>query len=111
MPWLGVSTDSRALYIRDRVPGGQIFCLEERAMPASDVPGDQTFPTQPIPLRPPALARVSYDPADLVSAADTSPEHAAACAELLANIGEIYNAGALSPWSDRADGRAGKTPL
>lgn len=111
VPALGVTTKSGYLYILNRVTGEPIFGVEERAMPASDVPGEQTFPTQPIPLRPPALARVSYDPADLVAAADTSAEHAAACAELLADIGEIYNAGAFTPWAYRPDGSAGKATL
>ena len=50
----------------------------------SDVPGELAFPTQPIPVKPPPLARVSYKPEDLVTAADTTPEHAKACAELVA---------------------------
>jgi quinoprotein glucose dehydrogenase len=111
VPALGVTTKSGYLYILNRVTGEPIFGVEERAMPSSDVPGEETFPTQPIPLRPPALARVSYDPADLVSATDTSAEHAEACAELLAGIGEIYNVGAFTPWAYRPDSSAGKTTL
>ena len=40
---------------------------------------------------------VDYAPADLVTAADTSAEHAAACADLVASLGELYNAGPLTP--------------
>ena len=58
-------------------------------MPQSDVPGEQAFPTQPIPVKPPALARVAYTPADLVTADDTTPEHANACAELVEKIGGV----------------------
>jgi quinoprotein glucose dehydrogenase len=63
------------------------FRVEERPMPKSDVPGEWTFPTQPIPVKPPALARVSYTAADLVTAADTTAEHATACADLIEKVG------------------------
>ncbi len=108
---LGVTTKSGYLYILDRDTGEPIFGVEERAVAQSDVPGEETFPTQPIPVNPPALARVSYDPADLVTAGDTSPEHAAACAELVASVGEIYNAGAFTPWAYRPDAMSGRTTL
>ena len=60
---------------------------------------------------PAALARVSYEPADLVAAEDTSPEHAAACADLVESLGEIYNDGAFTPWVYRAEGASDRTTL
>jgi glucose dehydrogenase len=80
-------------------------------MPRSDVPGESAFATQPIPLKPPALARVAYTPADLVTASDTTPEHAKACAELIEKIGGVYNAGPFTPWRYRAAGAASATTL
>ena len=111
VPALGVTTKSGYLYILDRETGEPVFGVEERAVPQSEVPGEQTFPTQPIPVNPPALARVSYEPADLVAAEDTSPEHAAACADLVESLGEIYNAGAFTPWVYRAEGAPDRTTL
>ncbi len=111
IPALGVTTKSGYLYILNRETGEPIFGVEERAMPQSEVPGEQTFATQPIPVKPPPMARVSYDPSELVTAADTSTEHAAACAELVENIGEIVNAGAYTPWSYRPGGTTGRTTL
>ncbi len=111
VPALGVTTKSGYLYILDRDTGEPVFGVEERPVAQSEVPGEQTSPTQPIPVNPPALARVSYEPADLVSAEDTSPEHAAACADLVESLGEIYNAGAFTPWVYRADGASGRTTL
>ncbi len=46
-------------------------------------PGRSHFPTQPIPVKPPPLARVTYKPEDLVTASDTTAEHAKACAALV----------------------------
>ena len=73
IPALGVTTKSGYLYILNRETGQPIFGVEERPMPKSDVPGESAFPTQPIPVKPPALARVAYTAADLVTAADTTP--------------------------------------
>ncbi|MCH7531146.1 MAG: PQQ-binding-like beta-propeller repeat protein [Gemmatimonadetes bacterium] len=108
---LGVTTKSGYLYILDRETGEPIFGVEERPVPASDVPGELTFPTQPFPVKPQALSRVSYEATDLVTAEDTSPEHAAACAELVASVGEIYNAGPFSPWVYREEGAPPRSTL
>jgi quinoprotein glucose dehydrogenase len=111
IPALGVTTKSGYLYILNRETGRPIFGVEERPVPKSDVPGEATFQTQPIPVKPPALARVSYGSSDLVSATDTTPEHARACAELVEKIGGVYNAGPFTPWRYRADGAPTPTTL
>jgi len=54
---------------------------------------------QPFPLKPPPLARMSYKPEDLVTAEDTTAEHAKACQELVAKSGGFYNAGPFTPCS------------
>ena len=111
IPALGVTTKSGYLYLLNRETGDAIFGIEERAVPASDVPGEETSPTQPIPTNPPALARVSFDASDLVTAADTSPEHAAACSKLLANSGNVTNQGPFTPWAYRPNGTGNNTTL
>ncbi len=98
IPALAVTTKSGYLYILNRETGQPLFGVEERPMPRSEVPGEQTSPTQPIPVKPPALARTTFSPADLVTATDTTPEHARACADLLSQIGGGGNAGPFTPW-------------
>ena len=110
-PALGVTTKSGYLYILNRETGDPIFGVEERPVASSDVPGEQTFPTQPFPLKPPPMGRVSYAPADLVTAEDTTAEHASACADLVASLGELYNAGPFTPWAYRPEGAPPRTTL
>jgi quinoprotein glucose dehydrogenase len=95
----------------DRETGVPLHGVEERPVPASDVPGELASPTQPIPVLPPPVARVAYAPSDLVSADDTSPEHAAACAALVASVGEIVNDGPFTPWVYRGAGMPQRTTL
>jgi quinoprotein glucose dehydrogenase len=104
IPALGVTTKSGYLYILNRETGQPVYGVEERPVPKSDVPGELAAPTQPIPVKPPALARVAYKPDELVTAEDTTPEHAKACADLVAKIGGVYNAGPFTPWRYRAEG-------
>jgi len=104
IPALGLTTKSGYIYILNRETGQPIFGMEERPMPKSDVPGEVAFPTQPIPVKPSALARVSYTAADLVTAADTNAEHAKACADLVEKIGGVYNAGPFTPWRYKTEG-------
>ncbi len=111
IPSLGVTTKSGYLYVLDRETGEPVYGVEERVVPQSEVPGEETFATQPIPIRPAPLARVSYDASELVTAQDTSAEHANSCRELVNSIGSIYNAGPFTPWTYRPDGRDGQTTL
>ena len=104
IPALALTTKSGYMYILNRETGQPIFGIEERPVPKSDVPGELAFPTQPIPVKPPALARVSYKPDDLVSAVDTTAEHAKACQEFIEKIGRVQNSGPFTPWRFRAEG-------
>jgi glucose dehydrogenase len=104
IPALALTTKSGYMYILNRETGQPIFGVEERRVPESDVPGEAAFPTQPFPIKPPPLGRVAYNPSDLVTAADTTAEHAKACAELVEKLGGVYNAGPFTPWRYRAAG-------
>ena len=101
---LALTTKSGYMYILNRETGEPIFGVEERPVPKSDVPGEQAFPTQPFPLKPPAIARDSYKPEDLVTAADTTAEHVQACRELIEKNGGVSNAGPFTNWPYRPDG-------
>ena len=48
------------LYVFDRVTGAPIWPIEERAVPASDVPGETAWPTQPFPANPPPYSRQTF---------------------------------------------------
>jgi quinoprotein glucose dehydrogenase len=108
---LGVTTKSGYLYILDRTTGEPVFGVEERPVPPSEVPEESAYPTQPIPVRPQPMARVSWTPADLVTAEDTSPEHAAACSALVASVGEVVNGGPFTPWVHRPAGSPPRATL
>jgi glucose dehydrogenase len=58
-------------YVFDRVSGEPVWPIEERPVPQTDVPGEETSPTQPFPTKPPAFTEqgVSLD-----DAFDLTPE-------------------------------------
>ena len=88
----------------DRGTGKPIFDVVEKPVPKGDVPGEYYSPTQPFPVKPGPLSRVSVTKADMVTAADTTPEHAAACQALWDKSGGFYNAGAFTPFMFHKDG-------
>jgi quinoprotein glucose dehydrogenase len=53
------------LFVFDRVTGQPLFPIKERAMPASSVPGEKAWPTQPIPLKPAPFTRQSFSESDM----------------------------------------------
>ena len=48
------------LYVLDRETGEPLFPVEERSVPQSTVPGEQSWPTQPFPVAPPPFAQQRF---------------------------------------------------
>jgi quinoprotein glucose dehydrogenase len=111
-PVLAQVTKSGYMYILDRVTGKPVFGVEERPVLPSKAPGEQSSPTQPIPVKPPPIARVGFKPEDLVTAADTNEDHARFCRELAERSGGLYNEGPFTPYVYREpDGKSPSTVL
>jgi glucose dehydrogenase len=53
------------LFVFERETGKALWPIEERAVPKSDVPGEESWPTQPFPTKPPAFARQSFTEKDI----------------------------------------------
>ena len=98
LPVLAVAAKTGYMYILNRVTGAPVFGIEEVAVPPSNVPGEVASPTQPIPVKPPPIARVSFGPDDIVTAADTNAAHADLCQDLAARSGELLNQGSFTPY-------------
>jgi quinoprotein glucose dehydrogenase len=83
-------------FVFDRVTGKPLFEIEERPVPASEVPGEQAHPTQPFPLKPPPYARQAMSRDELT---DVTPESRAFCEKLIdgAVLGSIYTPIGLKP--------------
>ncbi|HEY6343370.1 MAG TPA: PQQ-binding-like beta-propeller repeat protein [Bryobacteraceae bacterium] len=99
------------MFILNRETGQPIFGVEERPVAKGDVPGEWYAPTQPFPLKPGPLARMSYKPEDLVTAEDTTPEHVKACQDLVARSGGFYNAGPFTPFLYHEEGALPKSNI
>lgn len=110
-PALALVTKSNLVFILDRVTGKAIYGVEERPAPKSDVPGEESWPTQPFPLKPPPIGRTSFKPEDIVTPEDTTAEHSKACHDLLEKSGGLYNAGPYTPFVYRAPGTAVKSSV
>jgi quinoprotein glucose dehydrogenase len=92
------------MFILNRATGEPIFGVDERPVAKGDVPGEWYSPTQPFPRKPRELARMSFSYADLVTAEDTNPTHAANCRALVEKSGGFYNAGPFTPFLYHEDG-------
>jgi outer membrane protein assembly factor BamB len=80
IPAMAVISKNALMFILNRETGQPIHGVVERPVPKGDAPGEWYSPTQPFPVKPAPLARMSFDKdKDLVTAEDTTPEQAAAC--------------------------------
>ena len=64
-------TKTGFLFVFDRVTGKPVWPIEERPVPASDVPGERAAPTQPFPTKPKPFAKQGFTYDDLI---DFTPE-------------------------------------
>ena len=92
IPAVAQLTKQGLLFILDRITGKPVFGVEERSVPKADAPGDEAWPTQPFPVKPPPLARLSMT-RDEVS--KISPESAATCA---AQFDKLVQRGPYTPY-------------
>jgi len=79
------------LYVLNRDTGEPVFPVEERRVPASDIPGEVTSPTQPFPTAPPALAPQKLTEGD---AWGPTPEDRETCRKW---IHDLRNEGVFTP--------------
>ncbi|HKA21373.1 MAG TPA: pyrroloquinoline quinone-dependent dehydrogenase [Blastocatellia bacterium] len=95
IPAVAVGTKIGHLFLLHRETGTPLFPVEERSVPASDVPGEQSSPTQPFPKLPAALVPQKLTEAD---AWGITPEDREACRKL---IKDTRNEGLFTPPSLR----------
>ncbi|HLT35125.1 MAG TPA: PQQ-binding-like beta-propeller repeat protein, partial [Enhygromyxa sp.] len=65
IPIVAQASKTGFLYVFDRRTGEPVWPIEERPVPASDVPGEHASPTQPIPTWPEPFARQHFTEADI----------------------------------------------
>jgi quinoprotein glucose dehydrogenase len=97
-PVIASVNKSSLFFVLNRETGQPHLPVEERPVPAGDVPGEYYHPTQPIPVNTPPLSRVSMTYDDIVDAEDTTPEHAAACRAMWDKAGGYLNFGIYTPF-------------
>jgi glucose dehydrogenase len=104
IPALAQIGKSGWMFILNRATGEPIFGVDERPVAMGDVPGEWYSPTQPFPVKPGPLARMSFSVEDMVTAEDTTPEHAANCRALYERSGGFYNMGPFTPFLFHEEG-------
>jgi len=99
IPAVAQWTKQGLLFIFDRVTGVPIYKVEERpVLNDNPNPGDENWPTQPFPVKPPPLARMTFQPDDV---ATVTPEHEAYCKGLLALEGGAIGGGPYAQYGPK----------
>jgi quinoprotein glucose dehydrogenase len=83
IPAIAVIGKVGLLFLLDRVTGKPIYGVEERPMPPSEVPLERASKTQPFPLKPAPLSRMTIATTDV---ANVTPELEAACKKLIEGV-------------------------
>jgi quinoprotein glucose dehydrogenase len=80
IPAVAVINKPGLLFLLDRVTGKPIYGVEERPVPQSEVPLERAAKTQPFPVKPPPLSRMTMTAADIAA---VTPELEANCRKLI----------------------------
>ena len=67
-------TKSGHVFVLNRENGSPLFPVEERPFPPSDLKGEEAWPTQPIPLKPPPFSRQQFFEEDVTNISEQSRE-------------------------------------
>lgn len=107
IPAVAQLTKQSWVYTFNRITGEPVWPIEERAVPAGDVPGEWYSPTQPFVTRPAAFDRQGFVEDDVI---DFTPELRAEALEGLQNLrmGPLFTPPSLA---DAADGSQGLVSL
>lgn len=81
------------IFLFDRVSGKPVFPIHEVPVPASDLPGEKAWPTQPIPTLPEPFARLIFDTTQLSNRTPEIKKH------LLGEFNKYRSAGEFQPLS------------
>jgi quinoprotein glucose dehydrogenase len=79
IPAIVQGTKTGLLFFLNRLTGEPIFGVEERPVPPTDALGDSTWPTQPFPIKPEPITRLSMTRAEV---SKISPEAEKYCTEI-----------------------------
>ena len=85
------ATKAGLVFVLDRETGRPLFPVEERAVPKSDIPGEESSPTQPFPTKPRPLVPLELREADLW---DADKAHFERCRS---RFRSLRNRGAFTP--------------
>lgn len=90
-------------FVFNRETGEPLWPIEERPVPQSDVPGEETWPTQPFPTKPKAYDRQGISVDDLI---DFSPEIYAAALSVIERyrMGGMYASASMTEAEDGSSG-------
>jgi quinoprotein glucose dehydrogenase len=91
VPAVAVGSKTGHVFLFDRLTGAPLFPIVERAVPASDIPGEQAAPTQPFPSKPASLVPQRLTENDLWGA---TPDDLEACRRIFR---ELRSEGVFTP--------------
>jgi quinoprotein glucose dehydrogenase len=99
IPAVAQLTKQALVFILNRDTGKPIFGVKEVPVANDNAsPGDSNWPTQPMPVKPPPVARDTFSPDEI---ATVTPEHEQYCKDLLAQEGGAMTGGPFAQYGPK----------
>ena len=68
-------TKTGYVFVFDRETGQPVFEVQETPAIKSDLPGEKSWPTQPVPVKPPPLSKLKFDENDVTNISEASRQN------------------------------------
>ncbi len=88
---VALSTKTGFMFVFDRVTGEPLFDIEERTVPGSQIEGEESWPTQPFPVKPKPYARQSMTTEEVTHRTEEARSH------VLDQMQRIHHEGLFTP--------------
>ncbi|HEY2930430.1 MAG TPA: pyrroloquinoline quinone-dependent dehydrogenase [Acidobacteriota bacterium] len=87
-------TKTGLIFVLDRDTGQPLFPVEERPVPPSQLEGEQAWPTQPFPLKPPPLTRNAFTEKEITNISKTGSNY------VRRRLRQLHSTGIFTPPSE-----------
>ena len=88
-------TKTGFVFVFDRVSGQPLFDVKEVPAIKSDLPGEQSWPTQPVPVKPPPISKLKFDEDDVTDISEAAREN------VLKQLKQLRPGGDFNPPSEQ----------
>jgi quinoprotein glucose dehydrogenase len=99
IPAVAITSKAGLVFMLDRRTGKPLYDVKETPVPQNTIAGEHPWPTEPVPVKPAPLSRMSFKGPEEI--AKVTPEQEKFCTDLLNSDGGMSYGGPFNPYTEK----------